>query len=143
MNLNEIKKVLAQRYPFLLIDKIIAIDENSITGIKNVSATDPYLVGHFPEEPLYPGVLLIESCSQVGGVYLSKKLEEVSNGYLAQVNDFKFLGFIEPGDTIIIKAKFISFFGSYAKMETTAFVKDRKVAKGAITYYFTTNKGDK
>ena len=129
-----IRRILEHRYPFLLVDKIIEMDDNSIKGIKNVSASDPFLAGHFPDNPVYPGVLLIESCAQVGGILISKHL--AGRGYLAKILDFTFISFIEPGDSIHIEVKFISKFSGFAKVEALARVNDKLVGKGEIIYSF-------
>lgn len=129
-----IRRILEHRYPFLLVDKIIQMDENSITGIKNISASDPFLSGHFPDNPVYPGVLLIESCAQVGGILISKSM--AGKGYLAKISDFKFISFIEPGDSIYIEVRFISKFSGFAKVEAVAKVNDQLVGKGEIIYSF-------
>lgn len=137
LNQIEIRKILKQRYPFLLVDKIIKLDDESILGIKNVSATDPFLVGHFPNNPIYPGVLLIESCSQVGGILVSKHMK--GDGYIASIKSFKFVKFIEPGDTITIEVIFISKFSNFANVSAIAKVDNEIVGKGEIVYSFINN----
>jgi 3-hydroxyacyl-[acyl-carrier-protein] dehydratase len=137
LNQKQIREILKQRYPFLLVDKIIELNDEYICGIKNVSATDPFLMGHFPDNPIYPGVLLIETCSQVGGILVSKYMK--GNGYIASIKDFKFINFIEPGDTIIIEVNFISKFGKFANIKATAKVDDKIVGKGEIIYSFINN----
>lgn len=132
---KEVRGILEHRYPFLLVDKIIELEEDTILGIKNVSASDPYLSGHFPDDPIYPGVLLIETCSQVGGILVSKYFK--GRGVIAQIKNFKFLNFIEPGDTIKIRATYKGKIGNFAQITTEAFVENRRVAKGEVTYSFT------
>lgn len=134
MSHKEIKQVLKHRYPFLLVDKIKEIGEGSIVGIKNVTATDVVLEGHFPDQPIYPGVLIIEACSQVGGVLVSNKVK--GNGYIAQVDSFKFMKFVEPGDTMELHAEYLKSFGPYVNVRVFAKVEGKTVAKGTITYVF-------
>lgn len=137
LNQKQIREILDHRYPFLFVDKILSMDEQSAIGIKNVSATDPYLVGHFPDNPIYPGVLLIESCSQVGGLLFTNYY--TGRGFLAQIKNFKFLKFIEPGDTIIIETHFLSKLGNFAQIESVAKVDNQVVGKGEIFYTFIDN----
>lgn len=138
LNQKQIREILKQRYPFLLVDQITEINDSYIHGIKNVSATDPYLVGHFPENPIYPGVLLIETCSQVGGILVSKYMK--GDGYIARIKDFKFTNFIVPGDTIKIKAIFERKLGQFVNVNAIATVNDKIVGKGKIVYSFINSK---
>lgn len=135
---KELRNILAHRFPFLLVDRITDYDSTKAVGIKNVTATDPFLQGHFPDDPIYPGILIIESCAQVGGVMLSENENYKRIGYLAQVNDFKFLSFVIPGDTMQIFTKFESALGSFVKVTASVKVDSRKVGKGTITYSFNT-----
>lgn len=135
LNQIEIRKILDHRYPFLLVDRILDVDDKRVIGIKNVSATDPFLIGHFPDDPIYPGVLLIESCSQVGGMlFINHKL---GRGFLAKVKNFTFLNFIRPGDSINIEVVLKSKLGSIACVESIAKVGNMVVGKGEIIYSFT------
>ena len=136
MNYKEITKRLPQRFPFLFVDKILKVSKEEVIGIKNVSLTDPYLVGHFPDEPVFPGVLLIEACGQVGGIMIAEYDEYSKNGYLAMVNNFKFIEFILPGDTIVIHCKLLNMIGKFVKAQVEAKVDGRIVGKGVITYNF-------
>ncbi|MDR0506808.1 MAG: beta-hydroxyacyl-ACP dehydratase [Dysgonamonadaceae bacterium] len=133
---KEIRTILKQRFSFILIDRVLKIEENEIVGIKNVTASDINLWGHFDDEPIYPGALLIETCSQLGGILIAKKNPILKDGFLAQIDNFKFLKFIIPGDTIKINAVYAGKFSKFAKVDATAFVDDDIVAKGSITYFF-------
>lgn len=133
---NQIREIIPHRYPFLLVDKILELDEGHAVGLKNVTSSEPYLEGHFPNNPIFPGVLLIEAMTQVGGIMLSQKTKFRRQGYLCHVHDFKFLAFVLPGDTVKIEARFDSSLGQIARVNLTARVEDKIVAKGQVSYYF-------
>ena len=101
MGIEEIKKVLPHRYPFLLVDRIIEMKEKSAVGIKNISVSEPFFQGHFPERPIMPGVLMIEALAQVGGVWMLTKLENKGKiAYLVAVNNARFRKTVVPGDQL-------------------------------------------
>jgi len=133
----EIREILPHRDFFLMVDRVLDYDDDSIRAIKNVTATEPFFRGHFPDNPVLPGVMLIEACGQAGGIMLAKSGRFDTRGYLAQVNDFKFLSFAGPGDTLILSARFLSGLGSFAKVAVEAETAEgRKVARGTISYFF-------
>ncbi|MGB2706046.1 MAG: 3-hydroxyacyl-ACP dehydratase FabZ [Candidatus Omnitrophota bacterium] len=101
MDVNEIKKYLPHRYPFLLVDKIIDIEEKKITGIKNVTVNEPFFEGHFPEHPIMPGVLIIEALAQTCGVLaLNREENRGKIAYFASISNAKFRKPVRPGDTL-------------------------------------------
>ncbi len=132
----QLREILSQRPPFLLVDKIIKMEGRTVWGLKHVTASESYLQGHFPDKPIYPGVLLIETCAQVGGALFINDPGKKGNGYLANIKDFKFLKFIVPGDTIIVEATLIKEIGIYVNIEVIAKVDDEIVGKGSIVYSF-------
>ena len=105
IDINEVKRRLPHRYPFLMVDKVIHLDEKSVVGIKNVTVNEPFFVGHFPEEPVMPGVLQIEAAAQVGGILVLGTVPDPENysTYFLKIDKVKFKRKVIPGDTLIIK----------------------------------------
>ncbi len=108
-DINQIKALLPHRYPFLMVDKIIAVTERSITGVKNVTNNEPFFQGHFPEEPVMPGVLHLEAMAQTGGILILHDKEEAErySTYFLKINNVKFRRKIVPGDTLIFYLELI------------------------------------
>lgn len=104
-NIEEIKKRLRHRYPFLMVDKVIYKDENTVVGIKNITFNEYFFQGHFPEESVMPGVLLVESMAQVGGMLVLGDVEDPEqwSTYFLKIDKVKFKRKVVPGDTLIIK----------------------------------------
>jgi UDP-3-O-[3-hydroxymyristoyl] N-acetylglucosamine deacetylase/3-hydroxyacyl-[acyl-carrier-protein] dehydratase len=109
-NINDIEKMLPHRYPFLLVDKIMEITENSIVGVKNITMNEPQFTGHFPGNPVMPGVLQIEAMAQVGGIFSLSKVEEPEkySTYFMKIDNVKFKQKVIPGDTIVFDLKLLS-----------------------------------
>ena len=105
IDINEVKRRLPHRYPFLMVDKVIHLDEKSVVGIKNVTTNEPFFIGHFPEEPVMPGVLQIEAAAQVGGILVLGTVPDPENysTYFLKIDKVKFKRKVIPGDTLIIK----------------------------------------
>ncbi|PKL86289.1 MAG: UDP-3-O-[3-hydroxymyristoyl] N-acetylglucosamine deacetylase [Ignavibacteriae bacterium HGW-Ignavibacteriae-1] len=112
LDINDIMKILPHRYPFLLIDRIISIDdENSIIiGLKNVTINEPFFGGHFPDKPVMPGVLILEALAQAGGLMMTRKVENIDNklAFFMGVKNAKFRKPVFPGDQLIMEVKLIS-----------------------------------
>ena len=104
-DINDITKMLPHRYPFLLVDKVLEMDENGIVGLKNVTMNEPFFQGHFPNNPVMPGVLQIEAMAQVGGIFALSKVPDPENysTYFMKIDEVKFKQKVLPGDTIIFK----------------------------------------
>ncbi|MHB1073485.1 MAG: 3-hydroxyacyl-ACP dehydratase FabZ [Gemmatimonadaceae bacterium] len=132
----DVRSLLPHRGAFLLVDRILEWDAARIRCLKNVSSTDPHLEGHFPDEPIFPGVLLIEACAQAGGILLGLSGRFTTRGYLAEVCEFKFLARVVPGDAVELHAEFVSAIGSFARARVHATVAGRTVARGVVSYFF-------
>ena len=105
LDINEVKRRLPHRYPFLLVDKVVSMDDKSVVGIKNVTTNEPFFTGHFPEEPVMPGVLLIEAAAQMGGMLVLGTVPDPENysTYFLKIDKVKFKRKVIPGDTLILK----------------------------------------
>ncbi len=132
MNIN-ILQVMKHRYPFLLIDKVIEYEYlKSAKVVKYVSHNEPWVQGHYPNKPIFPGVLLIEAMGQASGIMLIDfSLKQIPNkyGYLVKIENCKFIRPIYPGSEIIIDCKMIEKIGDkYIRVEVIAMVERKKVA---------------
>ncbi|MDU4882294.1 3-hydroxyacyl-ACP dehydratase FabZ [Clostridium sp.] len=135
MDIKEIMEIIPHRYPFLLIDKVIKIEENKITAIKNVTANEYYFQGHFPAEPVMPGVLIIESLAQAGAVALLSKDEFKGKiAYFAGINNAKFRRKVVPGDTLRLEVELTKVRGKAGVGYGIAYVDDKKVCEGELTF---------
>ena len=105
LDINGVKKLLPHRWPFLLVDKIIDIKKNIVVGVKNVTGNETFFVGHFPEEPVMPGVLLVEAMAQTGGILVLNGLDEPErySTYFLKIDSVKFRQKVVPGDTLIFR----------------------------------------
>ena len=109
-NINDIEKMLPHRFPFLMIDKIMEIQEESIIGVKNITMNEPIFTGHFPGNPVFPGVLQIEAMAQVGGIFALSKVEDphLYSTYFMKIDNVKFKQKVLPGDTIVFELFLLS-----------------------------------
>jgi UDP-3-O-[3-hydroxymyristoyl] N-acetylglucosamine deacetylase/3-hydroxyacyl-[acyl-carrier-protein] dehydratase len=106
----DIEKILPHRYPFLMVDKIMEINEDSIIGVKNITMNEPIFTGHFPGNPVFPGVLQIEAMAQVGGIFALSKVEDpqLYSTYFMKIDKVKFKQKVVPGDTIVFELSLLS-----------------------------------
>ncbi|MFV0593859.1 MAG: bifunctional UDP-3-O-[3-hydroxymyristoyl] N-acetylglucosamine deacetylase/3-hydroxyacyl-ACP dehydratase [Draconibacterium sp.] len=131
MDINKIKDLLPHRYPFLMVDKIVCINDDEIIGVKNVTVNEPYFQGHFPEEPVMPGVMLIEAMAQCGGLLVLNNKEGRYSTYFIRVDNVKFRQKVIPGDTLVFKLKLSSpIRRGIANMKGLTYVGDKIVAEG-------------
>jgi UDP-3-O-[3-hydroxymyristoyl] N-acetylglucosamine deacetylase / 3-hydroxyacyl-[acyl-carrier-protein] dehydratase len=141
--IEDIKKLLPHRFPFLLIDKIIALDETSIVGIKNVTFNEPFFQGHFPNEPVMPGVLMVEALAQTGGLLVLKSVDEPEkySTYFLKIDKLKFKHKVVPGDTLILKMELTDALRrGIVTMYGQAFVGNNLVLEGEMTAQVIKNK---
>ena len=124
MDIDQIKKVLPHRYPFLLVDRILECASDEIVGVKNVTVNEPFFVGHFPDNPIMPGVLIIEALAQTGGLLAYAIAPHLKDKpiYFAGIDKVRFRKPVRPGDQIVMKLKLLKHRGALFKMRGEAFV---------------------
>jgi UDP-3-O-[3-hydroxymyristoyl] N-acetylglucosamine deacetylase/3-hydroxyacyl-[acyl-carrier-protein] dehydratase len=131
LDICQIKDLLPHRYPFLLVDKIISKTDMQIVGIKNITANEPFFQGHFPEEPVMPGVLLVEAMAQTGGLLVLSQLTGKFSTYFVRIDNVKFRKKVVPGDTLIFKLILVSpIRRGIANMKGVTYVGNKIVAEG-------------
>ena len=139
-NVVEIQKILPHRYPFLLVDRITELRAGEyIEGLKNVSISEPVFQGHFPDHPIYPGVMIIEGMAQAGGVLAFKSMdgatqEEIQNKvvYFMSIDKAKFRAPVTPGDQLVYKINVIKNKGAIWQLDAKAYVDDKVVAQAEL-----------
>ncbi len=142
-DLNGIKKILPHRWPFLLVDKIIEVGSDHIVGIKNVTFNETFFNGHFPEEPVMPGVLIVEAMAQTGGILALNSVDEPEkySTYFLKLNEVRFRNKVVPGDTIIFKLWLAEpIRRGLVHMMAVAFVGDKIVTEADLMAQIVKNK---
>ena len=136
MDIEEILKRLPQRYPFLLVDRIVEMMPGErIVGLKNVSINEPFFAGHFPGNPVMPGVLIVEAMVQVAAILVSFRRDiEGRLIYLANLERVRFRRAVRPGDQLITTVVALRGKGPFGKAQVTATVEGMVVAEGIVTY---------
>jgi len=134
LNIQEIRELLPHRYPMLLVDRILDMSETKIVGLKNVSVNEPFFMGHFPDFPVMPGVLIVEAMAQVAGVLVLKSLPDRNEKLvlLASVEEAKFRKPVVPGDQLKIEMTIERRKATVAKMRGVATVAGQVVAEAVV-----------
>ncbi|MBN2893720.1 MAG: bifunctional UDP-3-O-[3-hydroxymyristoyl] N-acetylglucosamine deacetylase/3-hydroxyacyl-ACP dehydratase [Bacteroidales bacterium] len=142
-DINQIKRLLPHRPPFLLVDKAMRIDKNGIVAIKNVTINEPFFTGHFPDEPVMPGVLIVEAMAQAGGILVLHGVDEPEkySTYFLKIDKVKFKRKVIPGDTLVFKCEYISpMKRGVVTMHAEAYVGTELACEGDLTASIVKNK---
>jgi len=134
-DVNEIQKILPHRYPFLMVDAILEVERlKRIVGIKNVTATESHFQGHFPGKPVMPGVLIIESMAQTGGLLLLLEIPDRDNKllYFVAVDGARFRRPVVPGDQLRLEIDVLSWRGDFCKLAGKALVNGQLAAEATL-----------
>jgi UDP-3-O-[3-hydroxymyristoyl] N-acetylglucosamine deacetylase/3-hydroxyacyl-[acyl-carrier-protein] dehydratase len=143
MDINRIKELLPHRYPFLLVEKIIEIGKKHIVGVKNVSVNEPFFQGHFPQEPVMPGVLLVEAMAQTSGLLVLQQVEEPErySTYFMKIDAVKFRQKVVPGDTLLFRLELMEELRrGIAHMKGYCFVGEKMVCEAEFMAQIVKNK---
>jgi 3-hydroxyacyl-[acyl-carrier-protein] dehydratase len=134
MDVQEISEILPHRYPMLMVDRILEITEDTVIGVKNVTANEPHFTGHFPGYPVMPGVMIIEAMAQVGGILVATVAPHTRGRimFLASVEDAKFRKPVVPGDQLRIEMKLLRLKTTIAKMQGVATVDGHVAAEATL-----------
>lgn len=143
MDINRIRELLPHRYPFLLVDKIIELGKNYIVGVKNITTNEPFFQGHFPQEPVMPGVLQVEAMAQTGGLLVLNTVDEPErySTYFMKIDGVKFRQKVVPGDTLILRLELlVPIRRGISTMKGYVFVGDKLVSEAEFMAQIIKNK---
>lgn len=134
----DIRQVLPHRYPFLLVDRFVSLDEDRFVCLKNVTSNEPFFIGHFPEEPVMPGVLIIEALAQAAAVGLAAREGSVRGhvGYLAAIDGARFRRKVVPGDQLRLEGEILTFRRGLCKARARAVVDGETAAEASLSFVF-------
>lgn len=133
LNIPQIKDILRHRYPFLLIDKVIEYEEGKrAKGIKCITINEAFFQGHFPDEPIMPGVLILESMAQLSAIIMGKR--EDYRGFLVSIYNARFVKAVVPGDQLILESEVIQKVKNLVRVKSTASVFNVTVAKAELGF---------
>ena len=135
LSVEEVMKLLPHRYPFLMVDRILKLEGNSIVGVKNVSINEPHFLGHFPGHPIMPGVLQLEAMAQVAGVLLLKRIEMANQiAYFMSAEEVKWRKPVVPGDVLFIEIELTKIRGKIGKAKGVCKVAGEIVSEALVTF---------
>ena len=143
LDVNRIREMLPHRYPFQLVDKVIEIGANYIVGVKNVTSNEPFFQGHFPQEPVMPGVLQVEAMAQVGGLFVLSSVDDPErySTYFMKIDAVKFRQKVVPGDTLVFRVELLTpIRRGIATMKGYAFVGEKVVCEAEFMAQVVKNK---
>ena len=142
LDVNDVRKLLPHRYPFLMIDKVFHLDDKSIGAIKNITYNEPQFTGHFPEEPVMPGVLIIEALAQCGGILVLSRVEdpESYSTYFLKADGVKWKRKVVPGDTLQLECHITDMRRGICTMEAKAFAGGQLACEAVLTAQIAKNK---
>ncbi len=135
LDIEQIKNILPHRYPFLLVDRVLEMSDTRVVAIKNVSATEAYFQGHFPQKPVMPGVLIIEALAQAGGVMMLSRGE--NNGklaFLVAINEARFRRMVVPGDQLRLEVEVIKMKTKIGIVKGVALVDGQEACSAEIMF---------
>jgi len=134
----DVRAVLPHRYPFLLVDRLVSLDGDDFECVKNVTHNEPYFAGHFPQEPVMPGVLIVEALAQAAGVALAAREGATPSGigYLAGIESARFRRKVVPGDVLRLTGRIVSFRRGLCKVEAKALVGDQVATEASLSFLY-------
>jgi len=145
MDIIKIREVIPHRYPFLFVDRIVECTSDAIVGVKNVSFNEPFFQGHFPNDPIMPGVLILEAMAQTGGILALSVFPQYKDKYavyFAGLDKVRFRKPVRPGDQLVMKVKLEKQRGGFFKLLGEAFVDDVLVAEAVMMINVDINSGE-
>lgn len=133
-SIERIMQLLPHRYPFLLVDKVVELSDTKITAIKNVTINEPFFIGHFPEKPVMPGVLIIEAMAQTSGILTLERTESLQSKafFFLTIENAKFRIPVVPGDVLILKSELLKVHGTVYKYICEAYVENKLVSEAIL-----------
>ena len=143
LDVNQIRRLLPHRYPMQLVDRVVALTPSGIVAVKNITSNEPFFQGHFPEEPIMPGVLIIEAMAQTGGLWVLRQMEEPErwSTYILKIDNVRFRQKVVPGDTLVFKVEPITpLTHNLITMQGFSFVGENCIAEAIVTAQIIKNK---